>query len=335
MINLRRLGSTGLTVSPLGVGCMGMASESYGPADEREAIATLHRAFDLGVNFLDTSDIYGPYTSERIVGRALKSRRDEVTVGTKFGIVPADASAPIAGGGQMGVNGRPEYVRSACEGSLQRLGVDYIDIYYQHRLDPDVPVEETVGAVSELVAEGKVRFVGLSEVTGQIIERANAVHPIAAVQAEYSLWSRDIEDDVLPTARSLGVGVVAYSPLGRGFLSGKIRSLDDLAPDDYRRVNPRFMGDNFARNLELLAALTSVANRMGRTPAQLALAWVLSRGEDIVAIPGAETRGQLEDNCGALSVELSAEDLDLIEQAFPREAVVGGRYPDAHLPYQG
>jgi aryl-alcohol dehydrogenase-like predicted oxidoreductase len=331
----RELGTVGLTVSPLGVGCMGMASESYGPADDEEAIATLRHAFDLGVTFLDTSDIYGPYTSEQIVGRALRGRRDDVVVGTKFGIVPADSSAPIAAGNQMGVNGSPEYVRSACEGSLQRLGVDHIDIYYQHRLDPDVPVEDTVGALAELVAEGKIRFIGLSEVKPSIIERAHAVHPVSAVQMEYSLWSRDVEDDVLPTARRLGIGVVAYSPLGRGFLSGKIRSIEDLAPDDYRRVNPRFQGDNFRRNLDLLDALGEVARSMNRSPAQLALTWVLSRGDDVVAIPGAETREQIADNAGALSIELTADVRERIEQAFPKDAVAGERYPDAHVPYQG
>jgi len=314
---------------------MGMASETYGPADEREAVATLHRAFDLGMNFLDTSDVYGPFTSELIVGRALKGRRDEVVVGTKFGILPSDPSAPIAGGHEMGVSGRPEYVRAACEGSLQRLGIDHIDIYYQHRLDPEVPVEETVGALGELVAEGKVRHIGLSEVTGAIIERAHAVHPVSAVQAEYSLWSRDIEEDVLPTARRLNVGVVAYSPLGRGFLSGKIRSIDDLAPDDYRRLNPRFIGENFQRNLDLLDELVAIADEMGCSPAQLALAWVLGRGDDIVAIPGAETRAQLADNAGALDLSLSMDDLERIERAFPVDAVAGLRYPAAHMPFRG
>ena len=331
----RTLGSQGLEVSPLGVGCMGMASETYGPADEGEAIATLHRAFDLGLKFLDTSDVYGPYRSEQIVGRALKGRRDEVVVGTKFGILPAAPSAPIAGGHKMGVDGRPEYVRSACDASLRRLGIDHIDIYYQHRLDPEVPIEETVGALAELVAAGKIRFIGLCEVTPAITERAHAVHPISAVQAEYSLWSRDIEDDVLPAARRLGIGVVAYSPLGRGFLSGRIRSLDDLAPDDYRRTNPRFLGENFQCNLDLLDELTAVAERMGCSPARLALAWVMGRGDNIVAIPGAETRAQLEDNAGALDMVLTEHHLARIERAFPRDAVAGDRYPAEHMPYQG
>lgn len=334
-MTLRHLGSGGLAVSALGIGCMGMASETYGPADETEAIATLHHAFDVGVTFLDTSDIYGPYTSEQIVGRALRGRRDEVVVGTKFGIIPADSSAPITAGNQMGVNGRPEYVRAACDGSLQRLGVDHIDIYYQHRLDPEVPVEETVGALAGLVAEGKIRHIGLSEVSSGVIERAHAVHPIAAVQLEYSLWSRDVEDDALPTIRRLGIGAVAYSPLGRGFLSGKIRSIDDLAPDDYRRVNPRFQGENFQRNLDLLDELVAVANEIHCTPAQLALAWVLAQGPDIAAIPGAETRQHIADNAGALHVELSPGDLARIERAFPKHAVAGQRYPVAHIPYQG
>ncbi|HWI74855.1 MAG TPA: aldo/keto reductase [Baekduia sp.] len=331
----RRLGTEGLLVPPLGVGCMGMASETYGPADEREAIATLRHAFDLGLAFLDTSDIYGPYRSEEIVGRALRGQRDEVVVGTKFGIVPADASAPIAGGHAIAVDGRPEYVRAACEASLRRLGTDHIDIYYQHRLDPQVPIEETVGALADLVAAGKIRFIGLSEVNAAVLERAHAVHPVSVVQAEYSLWSRDVEDDVLPTARRLGVGLVAYSPLGRGFLSGGIRSLDDLAPDDYRRVNPRFLGESFQRNLDLLDELTAVAEEMGRSPAQLALAWVLRRGDDIVAIPGVETRSQLADNAGALDTILTDGDLDRIEHAFPKDAVAGERYPAEHMPYQG
>lgn len=333
----RQLGRNGLTVSPIGVGCMGLASESYGPADESEAIATLHRAFDLGLDFLDTSDVYGPYVSEQILGKALKGRRDGVIVGTKFGIVPADASAQILAGNEMAVNGRPDYVRAACEGSLQRLGVDHIDVYYQHRLDPQVPVEDTVGALAELVAAGKVRYIGLSEVRSTILERAHAVHPVSVIQAEYSLWSRDIEneDDVLLAARRLGVGVVAYSPLGRGFLSGKIRSIDDLAPGDYRRVNPRFQGDNFRRNLDLIDELTRMAAERRCSAAQLALAWVLSRGPDIVAIPGVETRDQLADNVGALDLELSDNDLGRIEEIFPREAVAGHRYPPAHVPYQG
>lgn len=331
----RAIGSQGLIVPPLGVGCMGLAAETYGPADPDEAVATLHRAFDLGLGFLDTSDVYGPYRSEQIVGRALEGRRDEVVVGTKFGIVPNDPSAPITAGNEMGVNGRPEYVRAACDGSLQRLGIDRIDIYYQHRLDPDVPVEETVGALAELVDAGKIGHIGLSEVTGSVLERAHAVHPVSAVQAEYSLWSRDIEEDLLPVARRLGVGLVAYSPLGRGFLSGRIRSIDDLAPDDYRRVNPRFQGANFQRNLDLLDALTAVADRLGCSPAQLALAWVLGRGEDIVAIPGAETRTQMQDNAGALSVTLGTEDLAEIERSFPKDAVAGDRYPADHMPYQG
>ncbi|MDV6286487.1 aldo/keto reductase [Rhodococcus jostii] len=334
-MNLRKLGSQGLAVSPLGIGCMGMASETYGPADEKEAIATLHEAFDLGVRFIDTSDIYGPFRSEQIVGKALKGRRDKVVVGTKFGIVPADPSTPITEGHKMGVDGRPSYVRSACDASLQRLGVDHIDIYYQHRVDPDVPIEETVGALAELVHAGKIRHIGLSEASATIVERAHTVHPVSAVQAEYSLWSRDIEDHLLPTLRRLGIGVVAYSPLGRGFLSGRIRSLNDLAPDDYRRVNPRFMGENFQRNLDLLDELAAIAEEMDCTTAALALAWVLGRGADIAAIPGAETRVHLRENAAAAKITLTDQDLQRIEKAFPKDSVAGDRYPAEHMPFQG
>jgi aryl-alcohol dehydrogenase-like predicted oxidoreductase len=328
----RSLGNNGLEVSVLGIGCMGMGAETYGPADEGEAIATLHQAFDNGVRFLDTSDVYGPFRSEEIVGKALKGRREEIVVGTKFGIVPSDPGAPIIGGHPMGISGRPEYVRSACDASLRRLGVDHIDMYYQHRVDPDVPIEETVGALSELVSAGKVRYIGLSEASPDLIERAHTVHPITAVQSEYSLWSRDVEDDVLPTTRRLGIGLVAYSPLGRGFLSGQIRSIDDLAPDDYRRVNPRFMGSNFQRNLDLLDHLAAVALDRGCTPAQLALAWVLSRGDDVVAIPGAETRAQLAENAVSSDITLTPAELDRIERVFPKGAAAGERYPAEHMP---
>jgi aryl-alcohol dehydrogenase-like predicted oxidoreductase len=334
-VKFRSLGSNGLKVSVLGIGCMGMAAETYGPADEGEAIATLHQAFDDGVRFLDTSDVYGPFRSEQIVGKALKGRRDDIVVGTKFGIVPSDPSNPITGGHQMGVNGHPDYVRAACDASLQRLGVEHIDLYYQHRVDPEVPIEETVGALSELISAGKVRYIGLSEASPALIERAHAVHPVTAVQAEYSLWSRDVEDDVLPITRRLGIGLVAYSPLGRGFLSGRIRSIDDLAADDYRRVNPRFMGANFQRNLDLLDHLTAVAGDKGCTPAQLALAWVLSRGEDVVAIPGAETRQQLEENNRSSQVILTDAELDRIESIFPKGAAAGERYPEEHMPFRG
>jgi aryl-alcohol dehydrogenase-like predicted oxidoreductase len=331
----RALGRQDLAVSPLGIGCMGMASETYGPTDEKEAIATLHEAFDLGVRFIDTSDIYGPYRSEQIVGKALKGRRDEVVVGTKFGIVPSDAAAPITGGHKMGVDGRPSYVRSACDASLERLGIDHIDIYYQHRVDPDVQIEETVGALAELVEAGKIRHIGLSEASAAVVERANAVHPISAVQAEYSLWSRDIEEELLPTLRRLGIGTVAYSPLGRGFLSGRIRSLDDFAPDDYRRVNPRFMGENFQRNLDLLDELNAIAQELECSTAALALAWVLAQGDDVVAIPGAETRTQLRENAGASKVVLTDHVLQRIEEAFPKGGAAGERYPEEHMPYQG
>jgi aryl-alcohol dehydrogenase-like predicted oxidoreductase len=328
----RPLGSNGLEVSALGIGCMGMGAETYGPADEGEAIATLHQAFDNGVRFLDTSDVYGPFRSEEVVGKALKGRRDDVIVGTKFGIVPSDPNAPIAGGHRMGVSGHPDYVRAACDASLGRLGVEYIDLYYQHRVDPEVPIEDTVGALSELVTAGKVRYIGLSEASPELIERAHAVHPVTAVQSEYSLWSRDVEDDVLPTTRRLGIGLVAYSPLGRGFLSGKIRSIDDLAPDDYRRVNPRFMGTNFQKNLDLLDHLNFVALNKGCTPAQLALAWVLSRGSDVVAIPGAETRQQLEENAVSSEVFLTNAELEQIESIFHKGAAAGARYPAEHMP---
>jgi aryl-alcohol dehydrogenase-like predicted oxidoreductase len=308
-----------LTVSALGLGCMGM-SEFYGAADETESLATLRRALDLGVTFLDTSDAYGPHTNEELVGRAIAGRRDDVVLATKFGLVrdPGDPS-------KRGVDGRPEYVRAAAEGSLRRLGVETIDLYYQHRVDPDVPIEETVGAMAELVAEGKVRALGLSEAGAATIRRAHAVHPIAAVQSEYSLWSRDLEDAVLPALRELGIGLVAYSPLGRGFLTGAIRSLDDLDADDYRRASPRFVGDNFQKNLDLVDAITALAGDKGVTPAQLGLAWVLAQGGDVVPIPGTTRRTRLEENVGALDVTLSDAELEAIAQALPEAA--GDRYP--------
>lgn len=331
----RALGQAGLEVTPLGMGCMGIASESYGPTDEAESIATLHRAFDLGVRFLDTSDVYGPYTSERIIGRALKGRRDDIVVGTKFGIVPSDGTAPIAGGHEMGIRGTPEYVKAACDASLKRLGIDCIDIYYQHRLDPNVPIEETVGALAELVEAGKIRFIGLSEVNTTVMERAHRIHPITAVQMEYSLWSRGIEQDILPTARGLGIGVVAYSPLGRGFLSGAIRSVDDLASDDYRRVNPRFTGANLQQNLALVDEMVEIAADLECTPSQLALAWVLAQGDDIVTIPGAQKTSEIEENIGALDLALPHEILARLQQLFAPDAIAGERYPEAHMPYKG
>ncbi len=301
---------------------MGM-SEFYGSADESEAVATIHRALDLGVDFLDTSDIYGPHTNERLVGEAISDRRDEVVLATKFGIVrdPNDPSV-------RGVNGRPEYVMKACDASLQRLRIDHIDLYYQHRVDPDVAIEETVGAMADLVSAGKVRFLGLSEAAPETIRRAHAVHPISALQTEYSLWSRDPEAEILPLLRELGIGFVAYSPLGRGFLTGQITSPDDFAPDDFRRNNPRFQGENFDRNRELVARVRQIAREKDCTPGQLALAWVMAQGEDIAPIPGTKRRRYLEENVAAVDLELSAEDLGRIDEAAPVGAAAGDRYPD-------
>ncbi len=317
----RTLGTQGLEVSAQGLGCMGM-SEFYGATDEGEAIATIHRALELGVTLLDTADMYGPHTNERLVGKAIGDRRDGVVLATKFGIVRSEE--PM----DRSVNGRPEYVREACEASLQRLGVDHIDLYYQHRVDPDTPIEETVGAMAELVREGKVRHLGLSEAAAATIRCAHEVHPITAVQTEYSLFSRDIEDEVLPTLRELGIGLVAYSPLSRGFLTGQIRSLDDLDPDDFRRNSPRFSGENFQRNLELVDAVQEIAGEKDCTSGQLALAWVLSRGEDVVPIPGTKRRTYLEENAAAEEVELSGDELERIEATTPHLEVAGDRYPD-------
>jgi aryl-alcohol dehydrogenase-like predicted oxidoreductase len=320
----RRLGNSGLEVSMLGLGCMGM-SEFYGPRDDAESIATLHRALDLGVSFLDTADMYGPFRNEELVGRAIRGRRREVVLATKFGIVRGDDLMV------RGIDGRPEYVRSACEGSLRRLGVETIDLYYQHRVDPKVPVEETVGAMAELVREGKVRFLGLSEAGPETLRRATAVHPIAAVQSEYSLWTRDPEDAALEACRALGIGFVAYSPLGRGFLTGQIRRFEDFEPDDYRRHSPRFQGENFEKNLELVRSVESLARARGCTPAQLALAWVLSRGDDIVPIPGTKRQRYLEENVAAAAIELTPGELAEIERAFPPGAASGLRYPEAMM----
>jgi len=321
----RKLGSQGLEVSAEGLGCMGM-SEFYGPGDETESIATIHRALDLGVNFLDTADMYGPHTNEELVGRAIAGRRGEVMLATKFGIV-RDANAP----GVRGISGRPEYVRQACEGSLRRLGVDHIDLYYQHRVDAEVPIEETVGAMGRLVEEGKVRFLGLSEAGAGTIRRAHAVHPITALQSEYSLWSRDIEDDIIPTLRELGIGLVAYSPLGRGFLTGRFTSPDDFAPDDFRRGSPRFQGENFAKNLELVKHVEQLAEAKGCTASQLALAWVMARGADIVPIPGTKRRKYLDENVGATEVTLTPDDLAKIEEIAPQGVAAGTRYPEAAM----
>jgi aryl-alcohol dehydrogenase-like predicted oxidoreductase len=318
----RKLGSEGLVVSAQGLGCMGM-SEFYGSADESEAIATIHRAIDLGVTLFDTADMYGPFTNEQLVGTAIADRRDDVVVATKFGIV-RDLDNPTG----RRINGRPDYVRSSCEGSLRRLALDHIDLYYQHRVDTTVPIEETVGAMAELVDEGKVRYLGLSEASPETIRRASAVHPISALQSEYSLWSRELEEEILPTIRELGIGLVAYSPLGRGFLTGRFETLDSLEPGDFRRHNPRFAGGNLEHNLELLARVKEIAAEHDCTPGQLAIAWVMHQGKDVVPIPGTKRRSYLEQNVEAAEIELSAEDLARIDEAAPVGAAAGDRYPD-------
>jgi aryl-alcohol dehydrogenase-like predicted oxidoreductase len=318
----RNLGTQGLTVSAQGLGCMGM-SEFYGSADEGEAIATIHRALELGITLLDTADMYGPFTNERLVGEAIADRRDEVVLATKFGIA-RDPEDPTV----RGVNGRPEYVHQACDASLRRLAVDHLDLYYQHRVDPDVPIEETVGAMAELVDAGKVRFLGLSEAAPSTIRRAHAVHPISALQSEYSLWSRDVEEEVLPTIRELGIGLVAYSPLGRGFLTGRIEAADDLEQGDFRRNNPRFQGENLSRNLELVNRVKEIARDKDCTPGQLALAWVMAQGDDVVPIPGTKRRTYLEQNVAAVELELDESDLERLDEAAPVGAAAGDRYPD-------
>jgi aryl-alcohol dehydrogenase-like predicted oxidoreductase len=319
----RSLGQSGLTVSEIGLGAMGM-SAFYGPTDDTESLATIHHAIDRGVTFIDTADVYAAGRNEELVGRAIRGLRDKVVIATKFGQIRA-------ADGSLTVKGEPDYVRAACEASLKRLGIETIDLYYQHRVDPNTPIEDTVGAMAELVKQGKVRHLGLSEASPQTIRRAHSIHPITVLQTEYSLWSRDVETDILPTTREFGIGFVAYSPLGRGFLTGQIKRLDDLAKDDWRRNAPRFQGENLHRNLDLVAKVKQIADRRGCTPAQLALAWVLSRGNDIVPIPGTKRRTYLDDNLGAANVQLTAADLAEIERIIPPAAIAGTRYPEAGM----